>query len=32
MQFGGGFTISLGNQTTIGISLNTIYEFANGFV
>jgi hypothetical protein len=31
VQFGGGFTLGLGNQTTIGISPSAIYNFDNGF-
>lgn len=31
VQFGGGFTASFGNQTTIGISPSAIYNFNNGF-
>lgn len=31
VQFGGGFTASFGNQTTIGISPSAIYNFDNGF-
>ena len=31
VKFGGGFTASFGNQTTIGISPSAIYKFDNGF-
>lgn len=31
VQFGGGFTLGFGNQTTIGISPSAIYNFDNGF-
>ncbi|AUC84567.1 hypothetical protein CW731_04285 [Polaribacter sp. ALD11] len=31
VQFGGGFTVGFGNQTTIGISPSAIYNFNNGF-
>lgn len=31
VQFGGGFTVGFGNQTTIGISPSAIYNFDNGF-
>lgn len=31
VQFGGGFTVAFGNQTTIGISPSAIYNFDNGF-
>lgn len=31
VQFGGGFTLGLGTQTTIGISPSAIYNFDNGF-
>ncbi len=31
IQYGGGFSIGLGNQTTIGISPSAIYNFDNGF-
>jgi hypothetical protein len=31
VQFGGGFSVGLGNQTTIGISPSAIYNFDNGF-
>ncbi|MFQ3305456.1 MAG: hypothetical protein ACI9JT_001656 [Polaribacter sp.] len=31
VQFGGGFTLGFGNQTTIGISPSAIYNFNNGF-
>jgi hypothetical protein len=31
VQFGGGFSVGFGNQTTIGISPSAIYNFGNGF-
>ncbi|MEO9570175.1 MAG: hypothetical protein ABJH82_06095 [Polaribacter sp.] len=31
VRYGGGFSLSFGNQTTIGISPSTIYDFDNGF-
>lgn len=31
VQFGGGFTLGFGTQTTIGISPSAIYKFKNGF-
>lgn len=31
VQFGGGFSLGFGNQTTIGISPSAIYNFDNGF-
>lgn len=31
VQFGGGFTLGFGTQTTIGISPSAIYNFNNGF-
>jgi hypothetical protein len=31
VQFGGGFSVGFGNQTTIGISPSAIYNFDNGF-
>lgn len=31
VQFGGGFSLGFGNQTTIGISPSAIYNFNNGF-
>ena len=31
VQFGGGFSLGLGSQTTLGISPNAIYNFDNGF-
>lgn len=31
VQFGGGVSMSFGNQTTIGISPSAIYNFDNGF-
>lgn len=31
VQFGGGFTLGFGTQTTIGISPSAIYNFDNGF-
>ncbi|PQJ78526.1 hypothetical protein [Polaribacter porphyrae] len=31
VQFGGGFTLGFGNQTTIGIAPSAIYNFDNGF-
>lgn len=31
VQFGGGFTLGFGSQTTIGISPSAIYNFDNGF-
>ncbi|WP_299665707.1 hypothetical protein [uncultured Polaribacter sp.] len=31
VQYGGGFTVGFGNQTTIGISPSAIYNFENGF-
>ena len=31
VQFGGGFTLGFGNQTTLGISPSAIYNFENGF-
>lgn len=31
VQFGGGFTVGFGSQTTIGISPSAIYNFENGF-
>jgi hypothetical protein len=31
VQYGGGFTLAFGNQTTIGISPSAIYNFNNGF-
>lgn len=31
VQFGGGFTLGFGNQTTVGISPSAIYNFDNGF-
>lgn len=30
VQFGGGFTLGFGSQTTIGISPSAIYNFKNG--
>ena len=31
VRYGGGFSMSFGNQTTIGISPSAIYAFDNGF-
>lgn len=31
VQFGGGFTLGFGDQTTVGISPSAIYNFNNGF-
>ncbi|MDX6746220.1 hypothetical protein SHK09_05395 [Polaribacter sp. PL03] len=31
VQYGGGFTLGFGSQTTIGISPSAIYNFDNGF-
>jgi hypothetical protein len=31
VQFGGGFTLGFGTQTSIGISPSAIYNFENGF-
>lgn len=31
VQFGGGFTLGFGDQTTVGISPSAIYNFDNGF-
>ena len=31
VRYGGGFTMSFGNQTTIGISPSAVYDFQNGF-
>lgn len=31
VRYGGGFSMSFGNQTTIGISPSAIYDFDNGF-
>ena len=31
VRFGGGFSLSFGNQTTIGISPSAVYDFNNGF-
>jgi hypothetical protein len=31
VQFGGGFSLGIGNQTNIGISPSAIYNFNNGF-
>lgn len=31
VQFGGGFTLGFGSQTTVGISPSAIYNFDNGF-
>ncbi len=31
VRYGGGFTMSFGSQTTIGISPSAVYEFKNGF-
>ena len=31
VQYGGGFTVNFGNQTTIGVSPSAVYNFNNGF-
>jgi hypothetical protein len=31
VQFGGGFSLGFGDQTTVGISPSAIYNFNNGF-
>ena len=31
VRYGGGFALSFGNQTTIGISPSAVYDFDNGF-
>ena len=31
VRFGGGFAMSFGNQTTIGISPSAVYDFDSGF-
>ncbi|WP_298781547.1 hypothetical protein [uncultured Polaribacter sp.] len=31
VRYGGGFSLSFGNQTTVGISPSAVYDFNNGF-
>jgi hypothetical protein len=31
VRYGGGFSMSFGNQTTIGVSPSAVYDFDNGF-
>tara|TARA_B110000091_G_C13540425_1_gene360192 strand:- start:122 stop:607 length:486 start_codon:yes stop_codon:yes gene_type:complete len=31
VRFGGGFSMSFGSQTTIGVSPSAVYDFSNGF-